>query len=296
MSYAWFPGCRIPFHLPDYGRQSLAVLSALGARPVEMEFNCCGYPVRHQSLLAAVLSAARAMAVAARAGRDILTPCKCCFGHLRFAQAALAERPDLRTAVADALRPEGLRYDPDLTVTHLLSVLAREVGLSAIEKAVVRPLPGIRAAAHYGCHALRPSQATRFDDPRSPTIFEDVLSAIGCVPVSWTLRLECCGQPLAGKNDRLAVALAHSKYDSALAAGADVLVTACTYCQMQLGAQALSCEMAAPAAGAIFPASVPAPGLLPQPPLPVIAVSRLLGAAMGLWPLGDIAVRPPDTG
>ncbi|MDQ7830613.1 MAG: heterodisulfide reductase-related iron-sulfur binding cluster [Desulfovibrionaceae bacterium] len=288
MSYAWFPGCRIPFHLPGYGRQSLAVLSTLGVHPVEMEFNCCGYPVRHQSLFASVLSAARAMAVAARAGHDILTPCKCCFGHLRFAQAALSERPDLRTAVTDALRPEGLRHDPDLTVTHLLPVLAREVGLAAVTKAVIRPLPGVRAAAHYGCHALRPSPVTRFDDPLSPTIFEDLLRTMGCVPVSWTLRLECCGQPLAGKNDRLAMALARSKYASAMEAGAQVLVTACTYCQMQLGAQALSCDLPMPGMGG---AARPRP----QPPMPVTAVSGLLGAAMGLWPLEDRLVPPPGT-
>ncbi|KUG27707.1 cob--com heterodisulfide reductase subunit b [hydrocarbon metagenome] len=286
MTYAWFPGCRIPFHLPDYGRQSLAVLSALGAPAAEMEFNCCGYPVRHQSLFASVLSAARAMAVAARAGLDILTPCKCCFGHLRFAQSILAERPDLMGAVTDALRPEALRYDPDLTVSHLLPLLVREVGLPAVEKAVVRPLTWLRAAAHYGCHALRPSQVTRFDDPLAPVLFENLLSAAGCVPVSWTLRLECCGQPLAGKNDRLAMALAHSKYASALEAGADVLVTACTYCQMQLGSSALSCDLPAPGMGQ-------AAGPRPQPPLPVATVSRILGAALGLWPLEE-RLEPPS--
>jgi heterodisulfide reductase subunit B len=284
MTYAWFPGCRIPFHLPGYGRRSLAVLAALGARPVEMEFNCCGYPVRHQSLFASVLSAARAMAVAGRAGLGILTPCQCCFGHLRFAQHTLAERPDLAAAVADALRPEGLRYDPDLTVAHLLPVLHREIGIAAVRAAVSAPLAGLRVAAHYGCHALRPSRVTRFDDPQAPTIFEDLLAAAGCTPVSWTLRLECCGQPLAGKNDRLALALARSKYDSALAAGADVLVTACTYCQMQLGASALSCEV---------PGLRAASGPRPVPPIAVAHVSRLVGAAMGLWPMGDLTAPAP---
>jgi heterodisulfide reductase subunit B len=84
------------------------------------------------------------------------------------------------------------------------------------------------------------------------------------------------------------MALARSKYDSALAAGADVLVTACTYCQMQLGAQALSCDLPMPGMGG---AARPRP----QPPLPVTAVSGLLGAAMGLWPLGD-RLAPPKAG
>ncbi len=281
MTYAWFPGCRIPYHLPDYGRESLAVLGVLGLAPAVLEFPCCGYPLRHQSLFAAVFSAARGLAVAARAGCGILTPCKCCFGQLRFAQATLAARPDLRGLVDAALAPEGLRYDPLVTVTHLLAALVRGVGLPAIRKAVVRPLAGLRVAAHYGCHALRPSKVTRFDDPQSPTIFENLLSALGASPVSWNLRLECCGQPLSGKNDRLAAALAQSKYASAMAAGARVMATACTYCQMQLGQAGLACEMPTP--GGPEPALRPSP--LPAPPLPVATVSRLMGAAMGLWAL-----------
>ncbi len=290
MTHAWFPGCRIPYHLPDYGRESLAVLGVLGIAPALLEFPCCGYPLRHQSLLASVLSAARGLAVAARAGCGILTPCKCCFGHLRFAQATLAARPDLRAAVDAALAPEDLDYDPDTSVTHLLTVLARNPGLAAIRAAVVRPLSGLRVAAHYGCHALRPSAVTRFDDPRSPTIFEDLLAALGATPVSWTLRLECCGQPLAGKNDRLASALAHSKYASAMEARARVMATACTYCQMQLGRTGLACET--PLAWDREPAR---DSPLPAPPLPVASVSRLAGAAMGLWPLeGDMRPASPE--
>ncbi|MFZ5813085.1 MAG: heterodisulfide reductase-related iron-sulfur binding cluster [Thermodesulfobacteriota bacterium] len=290
MTYAWFPGCRIPYHLPDYGRESLAVLEILGITPALPEFPCCGYPLRHQSLLASVLSAARGLAVAARAGCGVLTPCKCCFGHLRFAQATLASRPDLRAAVDAALAPDGLDYDPDTSVTHLLSVLARDPGLAAIRAAVIRPLSGLRVAAHYGCHTLRPSTVTRFDDPRSPTIFEGLLAALGATPVSWTLRLECCGQPLAGKNDRLASALAHSKYVSAMEAQARVMATACTYCQMQLGRTGLACET--PLAWDREPTRTSS---LPAPPLPVVAVSRLAGAAMGLWPLEE-NMQPVSSG
>jgi heterodisulfide reductase subunit B len=172
-------------------------------------------------------------------------------------------------------------------VTHLLQVLDRDIGSTALRAAVSAPMAGLRVAAHYGCHALRPSQTTRFDDPQAPTIFEDLLAAAGGVPVSWTLRLECCGQPLAGKNDRLSLALAASKYESALQAGADVLVTACTYCQMQLGAAALSCAL---------PSVLAASGPRPGPPIAVVHVSRLLGAAMGLWPLGTMTAPRSDTG
>ncbi len=53
---------RLPHPLPParLRPESLAVLGVLGIAPALLEFPCCGYPLRHQSLLASVLSAARA--------------------------------------------------------------------------------------------------------------------------------------------------------------------------------------------------------------------------------------------
>jgi len=59
MKFALFAGCKIPFFLPQYGLAGQAVLNALEVELVDMEFNCCGYPIRHRSFEAFVLSAAR---------------------------------------------------------------------------------------------------------------------------------------------------------------------------------------------------------------------------------------------
>ena len=236
MKYAYFPGCKIAHHLPGYGAGTEAVCAALGIELVPVEFNCCGWPMTDESLLASIFSSARNLALAGRAGLPILTPCKCCFGQLKKAQARLDQQPDLAREIGRLLAREGLEpARPE--VVHLLTVLDRDVGPDKLRSLTVRPLTDLKAACHYGCHALRPSGLTGFDDPHNPTVFERLVQALGAETMDWELRLECCGQPLQGRDDRISQTLADRKLNSARAAGADKIVTACTYCQLQFQAQ-----------------------------------------------------------
>ncbi len=68
MKFAYFPGCKIPHHMPEYGSSVEAVCSALGIELVKLEFNCCGYPVRHENELASIYSAIRNIAMAEAKG------------------------------------------------------------------------------------------------------------------------------------------------------------------------------------------------------------------------------------
>jgi len=272
MKFAFFPGCKIPYYLEHYATATKAVLSALDVELVEIEFNCCGYPIRNLHFESFLLSAARNMALAREQGLDILTPCKCCFGAFKHAEHFLKNEPDLQKAVNASLKEEGLVYQGNVEVKHLLPVLARDIGLETLKARIRRPFEGLRLAAHYGCHALRPSQVTNFDDPLDPTIFEDLIGLTGAESVSWPRRLECCGQPLWGKNDRLSLDLMHHKIDDARQAGADYLCVACTYCQIQFDT-VQSADLAERAGG---------------DGLPSILYPQLLGLSMGLAeePLG----------
>ncbi len=233
MKYAYFPGCKIPGYLPEYGHSVQSLCHRLDIQLVPLEFACCGWPIRQENELASVYSAIRNVALAARAGLDILTPCKCCFGNLRHAMVRIDRDTHLATAVEALLHNERLAIPRDTRVRHLLAVLDREVGASRIAAMVRHPLTDMRIACHYGCHALRPGNVTEFDDPLAPTIFERILSATGAQTVEWELRLECCGYPLRGRDDSLADALLRRKRENAHVAGATVLATACTYCHMQ---------------------------------------------------------------
>ena len=266
MKFAFFPGCKMDYYLEPYGKSSRAVLEALGVELVEMEFNCCGYPVRHLSSESFLLAAARNLALAEERQIDLVTPCKCCFGTLKHADYNLRSQEGLRNRVNRHLEQEGLRWRGKSVVKHLLSVLLDDVGLGAIGSRIERPFRRLAVAAHYGCHALRPGNVMGFDNPLAPTIFESLVSVTGARPVAWPRRLECCGAPLREKNDPLSLRLAGRKLADAERAGAALLCTACTYCQIQFDT-ARSQAFDPP-----DPASV----------LPSLVYTQLLGLALGL--------------
>ena len=97
----------------------------------------------------------------------------------------------------------------------------------------------------------------QLDNPLAPTIFENLIAAIGATPVDWPLRLECCGNPVWEKNPTLSSKLMARKLEDARAAGAQVLATACTYCQLQFETvrDAHPVETDIPAGAALSPAA-----------------------------------------
>jgi heterodisulfide reductase subunit B len=159
MKYALFLGCKIPSRLPAYAASTRAVLQHLGVTLVNLDFNCCGYPTRDISRDAFVLAAARNLALAERAGLNVLTPCACCFGTLRHAITFIREDAALHARTTQALAAEGLAWSGTAEVEHILPVLARVVGVDALAGAVRAPVPA-------GC--ARPRLCPTKPDPRRP--------------------------------------------------------------------------------------------------------------------------------
>ncbi len=234
MKLALFVGCVIPSRRPELERTSRAVLERLGVELVDLPFGCCGYPERHLRLDAFLWLAAGNLALAGTHGLNILTLCQCCYGNLRHAQHLLRREPRWRDALGARLADDGLTLRGDTEVRHLLDVLARDVGAEQIAARVVAPQSQLQTAAHYGCHALRPSNVVALDNPNAPAVFERLLAAAGARPVDWPRRLDCCGAALAETNGALAGRLRRAKLADAAEAGANTLATACPHCQVQL--------------------------------------------------------------
>jgi heterodisulfide reductase subunit B len=234
MKYALFHGCNIPARVEQYADATVAVCARLDIELVEMTaFNCCGYPARNMDHRAYILSAAKNLAVAERSDLDMLVMCKCCYGSLKKASHFLNRDPDLKADMNRILAKENLEYKNTVQVKHLLSVLYHDVGLERLKENILKSYSGLQIAVSYGCHALRPSTVTEFDDPVSPKIFDELVEATGAFSVEWTRKLDCCGAPLTGINDQLAMDMARKKIDSAREADAQFICTACPYTQLQ---------------------------------------------------------------
>ena len=243
MKFALFLGCNIPIRLKQYETSSRAVLNKLGVTLVDIsEFNCCGYPLRNIDLKAFVLSSARNLALAERQNLNMIVLCKCGYGTLRMAQHLIKENAPLREEVNAILAREGLKYEGDIRVKHLLTVLFSDVGTVAIKEKVTRPYENLKIATHYGCHALRPSNIVQFDDPVAPTIFDQLVEVTGAESVDWPARLDCCGGPLLGTNDELSFDFTEKKLADAKKAGAHYVTTGCVFCQIQFDSVQKSME------------------------------------------------------
>jgi len=234
MKFALFLGCQIPVRLKQYETSSKAILERLGVGLVDIEeFNCCGYPLRNIEFKAFLLASARNLSLAEKKKLDVMTLCQCCYGSLKKADYLIKENASLRKEVNKSLEKEGLKYEGGVEVKHLLSVLYHEVGLASIKEKVTKAFKGLKIATHYGCHVLRPSQIVRFDDPVTPTLFDKLVEVTGAESIDWPMRLECCGAPLWGINDKLSMDLTLKKLTDGKKSGADYVCAACPYCHIQ---------------------------------------------------------------
>jgi heterodisulfide reductase subunit B len=237
MKFSLFLGCQTPIRLKQYETSSRAILERLGVELVDIEaFNCCGYPLRNIEFKAFLLSSARNLALTEKKNLNVMTLCQCCYGSLKKADFLLKENGSLRKEVNTILEREGLSYQGTVEVKHLLNVLHQEVGVEAIKKKVAKTFKGLRIAAHYGCHVLRPSQVVGFDNPVGPYIFDQLVEATGAESIAWPMRLECCGAPLWGINDELSMDLTLKKLNDGKESGAEYLCVACPYCHLQFDA------------------------------------------------------------
>lgn len=269
MKFALFLGCQIPIRLKQYETSSKLVSERLGLELIDIEeFNCCGYPLRNIDFKTFLLASARNLALAETKKLNVMTLCQCCYGSLKKADFLLKENLSLRKEVNAVLQREGIPYEGKIEVKHLLSILDQEVGVEAIRKRIEKPFQGLKIAAHYGCHALRPSQIVRFDDPGNPSIFDRLVEVTGAESIDWLMRLECCGAPLLGSHDELSTEMTLKKLNNGRGSGADYLCTACTYCQIQFDTVQ---QMILSRQGS-------------NPPLPSLLYPQLLGLSMGIPP------------
>jgi heterodisulfide reductase subunit B len=237
MKFALFLGCNIPARVEQYDTSARAVLKQVDVQLTDIrEFNCCGYPMRNSDHKSFLFSSAVNLALAENAGLDILVLCKCCFGSLKEAEHVLKEEGELQAEVNRLLAQRGLKYTGKTQIKHFLSVLYHDVGLDALQGKITRHYKNFKIATHHGCHALRPSKITQFDDPVAPIIFDKLVEVTGAKSIDWTSKLECCGAPVLGVNDDLSTNLTRKKLSDGKQAGADYLCSACPYCHLQFDA------------------------------------------------------------
>jgi len=237
MKLAYYPGCVAQESGKELDMATRWVCRALGIELVEFpNFSCCGSGfVDEANEVLNIAINARNLAIAERAGLDVLTICSTCQGMLTLAKVRMQD-PAVKARVDAALRPLGIEYRGTANVKHLLRVLTEDIGLPAVKAKVRRPLQGMKVGAFYGCHLLRPADEMGSESAEEPHAFEDLLAAVGATPVEYRGRVMCCGFPIQFVKPSTASAIAGRQILDAKSHGADAMATPCPLCHLSLDA------------------------------------------------------------
>ncbi len=265
MEYLYFPGCTLYTKAKNLDMAARECTKALGFELHELpNWTCCGaaFPLATDNIMA-LLPASRILANAMKEGENLTTLCSVCFNVLRRTLHLLESDPEKRDKIFDFIEME---YHDGLHLVHYLEILRDEIGFENVNKKVKRDLKGLRVAPFYGCMLLRPFEEMKFDDKENPTIFEDFLTSIGCDPVDFPYKIECCGSFQSVGAPEVAIECGYAILASALKNGAEAVTTTCPLCQYNLDTKQREIREKYP----------------DFPGLPVLYFSQLMGLAFGL--------------
>jgi heterodisulfide reductase subunit B len=166
-----------------------------------------------------------------------VAPCSACYVNLAKTDRYVRESPVLRDQLNEALAADSLHYTPGaMTVRHLLEVLIDDVGLDEVARHVVRPLNGLRVASYLGCLVSRPDHDGRWSSREQPLELDRLMAALGAEVVDYPLRTACCGGHMTQISPNTGFELIRRLIDGADRLHADLLVTVCPMCQMNVDA------------------------------------------------------------
>ena len=283
--YAYFPGCASESTAKSTALANEYVFGAIGVDLVEIkDWNCCGATSAH------TLSDAMGLALPARpladaeAGLpelDVVTGCASCYARLKTTNYRVRNSKETRYTVEKII---GRPYEAKREVLNFLDVFALPDVRAAIEGALLRRFKKLKAACYYGCLNIRPAGITGATDRENPQTMDEVAALTGAEPVDWGFKTECCGAAHQNAAAFEARPLAGRIIENAMACGADVILTACPMCQMNLEmrqGEYIRKREEKHSGKAQFPLFSMVLPPDPEQTIPVLSITELLAVAMG---------------
>jgi heterodisulfide reductase subunit B len=168
--YAFFWGCSIPAKYPYLEKATRLVLERLDVPYRDLDnFTCCPEKTLVNNMNPELwkVTAARNVAVAEEADMGILTACTGCYSTLKSISSHLRVYTEDLNFVNERLKEVGLEYSGanHKSIKHIIQYLHDDLGLTKLQRSLVKTMKGMRIAVHGGCHLVRPSKAIRRPHP-----------------------------------------------------------------------------------------------------------------------------------
>jgi len=272
-TYSFFLGCVMPNRFPNIEKSIRVVLPKLGIQLEELDgASCCPAPgvIRSFNEPTWLALASRNLALAEKAGNDLLTGCNGCYGTFKDSLHTIHENPERLAEVQKILKDVGLEYNATVEAKHLTEVIY-EMDLEEIRKKLTKSLEGIKIGVHYGCHLLKPSKQRPWKQTSRHTFLDELVELTGAESTKYRDKYMCCGAGggVRGSNVPLSVDIAKEKLDNLIEAEVDCIVNVCSFCHLQyeVSQAQLNKELGEK-----------------KYHIPVIYYTQLLGLAMGIDP------------
>jgi succinate dehydrogenase / fumarate reductase cytochrome b subunit len=268
LKYALYTGCTARESTPELLSSTLAVAEKLGIELVLLdEASCCGasHLQDFDEFLSLVLNA-RNICYAEKLGLPMVTICNTCQLNTVMTKERLDSDEDLKSQVNEKLAEVGLEYKGTSSVRHFLYALIDDYGLENIREKVVKPLSQFNIAPFYGCHNIRPSHIHykhnnlnpekeynisegggevmhreedlmykyTHENPYVPTSLDRLIEALEGKPVEYESKNKCCGFHVDLQAPKTSNALSGTALLDAIDHEADLMVTPCPLCQLNM--------------------------------------------------------------
>jgi heterodisulfide reductase subunit B len=239
--YSFYPGCS-----SQQGASSSNYLKSVETMCQELEvqlnhipdWNCCSASIGYAGggELPRLALSARNIALSEQhnAGQDIVATCAACWLATREAGERLKEDDGLLAEANQALAEAGLKLKNETPIRHMVEVLIEDLGYDAIGAKVKRPLEGIKIAGYVGCQTNRPFGIAG-ESFENPMYLDKLVETMGADPVkNYDKKVQCCGGALAFSEPEKSQDMIKGIIEAAYDGGADMIVTPCPVCQMNV--------------------------------------------------------------
>ena len=239
--YSFYPGCS-----SQKGASSSNYLTSVetmcAALDIKMntipDWNCCSASIGYNGggELPRLALSARNIALSEKhnPGQEIVATCAACWLSPRESAERLHEDAGLKAETDIALKEAGLELKNETPIKHMVEVLIEDIGYEKMAEKVVKPLEGLKIAGYVGCQTNRPFgiEGESFENPKYLDMMVEALGAES-IP-DYEKKVSCCGGALAFSEPEKSQALVKGILESAYDHGANMIVTPCPVCQMNV--------------------------------------------------------------
>ncbi len=239
--YSFYPGCSSErkASASNYMVSVESMCKTLDIKLNEIpDWNCCGASIGYAEggeLPRHVMNARNiALSEQASGNQDIVATCAACWLGAKESQERINHDAGLLADINTILGEAGLKYQGKQQIRHMVEVLIEDIGYEEMKKPVKKPLEGIKFAGYVGCQTNRPFGVAG-ESFESPKYLDKMVEMVGGEALEkYDQKVTCCGGALAFSEPEKSQAQIKKIIESAYDHGADMIVTPCPVCQMNV--------------------------------------------------------------